>query len=138
MNTFVTMPHRSIDLQRFQSTTNLLAARAAYCSNTIYRSYWKKPTSGSGTVLNSVAERETERNIEAREMAKRVLRAIKQSPLERFHRARTATGLADVVGAFGSREWIQVFVGRQSFADEDARLTGGVGKGFPTYRAARL
>ncbi|MBP1150335.1 hypothetical protein JOD69_002174 [Methylocaldum sp. RMAD-M] len=39
------------------------------------------------------------------------------------------TGLADVVGAFGSGELIQAFVGRQSFADEDARPRRGVGKG---------
>jgi hypothetical protein len=37
--------------------------------------------------------------------------------------------LADVVGAFGSAELIQVFVGRQSFADEDVRPGRGVGKG---------
>ena len=40
--------------------------------------------------------------------------------------------------AFDDGKLIQAFVGRQSFADEDARLAGGVGKGFPTYRAARL
>jgi hypothetical protein len=54
------------------------------------------------------------------------------------------TGLAGVVGAFGSGEWIQAFVGRQSFADEPVGPTAPSGRvatkatvcdweGFPTY-----
>ncbi|BBA36962.1 uncharacterized protein sS8_5039 [Methylocaldum marinum] len=38
--------------------------------------------------------------------------------------------MVDVVGAFGSGEWIQAFVGRQSFADDP------VGNGFPDLLAS--